>query len=112
MVSKAKPRNGGDEPGGQVIVHRSPDGQVQVDVRLEQETVWLTQRQMAALFGRGSDASGLHARNVFKEEELSGAATAEESSVVQAEGAGRVTRRIKFYNLDRDEPSLRQRVAS
>jgi prophage maintenance system killer protein len=85
---------------GEVIVYKSPDGQVRVDVRMERETVWLTQRQMAILFGKDADTIGLHVRNVFKEKELRASATTEDSSVVQTEGRRRVTRTVKLYNLD------------
>jgi len=86
--------------GGEVVVYKAPDGNVRVDVKIERETVWLTQKQMAALFGKDSDTIGLHIRNIFKERELRASATTENSSVVQTEGKRRVTRRVKLYNLD------------
>jgi len=69
-------------------------------VRLEKETVWLTQRQMATLFDTSTDNISLHLKNIYAEEELQEAATAEESSVVQQEGKRQVQRKTKIYNLD------------
>lgn len=57
-------------PGGEVIVYQAPDGQVRVDVRLERETVWLTQAQMVDLFGRDQSVISRHVRNVFADGEL------------------------------------------
>jgi hypothetical protein len=101
MVSKAKVARGrGDEPGGEVIVYKSPDGQVQVDVRLEQETVWLTQRQMAELFGRERSVVAKHVANAYREGELSPRATRAKYAQVQNEGDRNVTREVDHYNLD------------
>ena len=69
-------------------------------MRLERETVWLTQRQMAELFDTSTDNVGLYLKNVFDEGELVEAATTEDYSVVQAEGRRHVRRRIRHYNLD------------
>jgi len=71
-----------------------------VQVRLEGETVWLTQRQMADLFDTSTDNIGLHLKNIFSQEELVEAATTEDLSVVQSEGKRIITRSIKHYNLD------------
>lgn len=76
------------------------NGQGGIDVRLEKETVWLTQRQMATLFDTSTDNISLHLKNIYAEDELQEAATAEESSVVQQEGTRRVQRKTKIYNLD------------
>ncbi|MDQ1336224.1 MAG: hypothetical protein QG552_3174 [Thermodesulfobacteriota bacterium] len=83
-----------------VILYRSEDGAVQLEVQLAHETVWLNQRQMAELFDRDTDTIGLHIRNVYKEGELSREGTTEESSVVQNEGGRQVRRKVSFYNLD------------
>lgn len=71
-----------------------------VEVRLEGETVWLSQRQLAELLGTTPDNVSLHLKNIYSSGELDEAATTEESSVVQQEGNRRVTRRLKLYNLD------------
>jgi len=83
-----------------IIIYQSPDGTTSLDVRLDHETVWLTQKQMGELFGKDSDTIGLHIRNAYKEGELHPDGTAEDSSVVQNEGTRKVSRKIRFYNLD------------
>ena len=83
-----------------VVSYQSADGQASLDVRLEQETVWLSQKQMAELLDKDTDTIGLHIRNIYKEGELEPDATTEESSVVQNEGNRKVRRKLKFYNLD------------
>ncbi len=86
--------------GGEVVLFQAADGKTCLEVQLDQETVWLSQRQMAELFEKDSDTVGLHIRNLYKEGELSREATSEESSVVQDEGGRQVRRKIQFYNLD------------
>lgn len=78
----------------------SEDG-MSLDVRFdaEKETVWLTQAEMAELFGVDVDTVGLHLRNIYREKELEDS-TYEESSVVRMEGNRRVRRRIRIYDLD------------
>ena len=88
------------EPGGKIVVYETSDGEVRVDVRLDRETVWLTQRQMAEVFGTSIDNVGLHLKNVYSNDELADTATAEEYSVVRTEGKRRVRRTLKHYNLD------------
>ena len=58
--------------GGEVVLYKAPDGEIRLDVRLEQDTVWLTQAQMAELFGRERSVVTKHIRNVYREGELSG----------------------------------------
>ena len=55
---------------GEIIIYRAEDNTVQLDVRMENETVWLTQDQMAQLFGRDRTVIGRHIRNIFSEGEL------------------------------------------
>ena len=81
--------------GGEVVLYRGADGAAELDVRLDRNTVWLTQKEMGDLFGKDSDTIGLHIRNIFKEKELNEKATTEKSSVVQKEGALTVTRNEK-----------------
>ncbi|MCY3808160.1 MAG: virulence RhuM family protein [Gemmatimonadetes bacterium] len=87
-------------PRGEVVVYEAPDGEVALDVRLEQETVWLTQRQMADVFRTSLDNIGLHLKNVFADGELDRAATTEDFSVVRSEGSRKVRRVLTHYNLD------------
>lgn len=84
----------------EVILYQSPDGEVHLDVRLEQETVWLTKRQMAELFDTSTDNVGLHLKNIFSEKELVETSTTEDYSVVQTEGQRQIRRQLRHYNLD------------
>ena len=94
--------NAADEaaPGGEVIVYEASDGDVRVDVRFDRETAWLTQRQMAEVFGTTSRNVQMHLRNVFSSGELEAGATTKDFLVVRAEGDRTVRRRLKHYNLD------------
>lgn len=85
---------------GEMVIYTSSEGKPNIDVRLEAETLWLSQKMMAELFDKDSDTIGLHLKNIYSEEELEEKATTEFFSVVQTEGKRRVRRRIKFYNLD------------
>ena len=87
-------------PAGEVIVYEASDGDARVDVRVDRDTVWLTQRQMAEVFDTSTDNVGLHVKNIFQDGELEEKATAEDFSVVQIEGNRRVRRNLKHYNLD------------
>lgn len=87
------------EDENQIVVYQ-PDDVMRLEVRLENETVWLTQKQMAELFGCSTDNVGLHLKNIYAEGELEEAATAEDFSVVRLEGKRKVARRVRFYNLD------------
>ncbi len=71
-----------------------------VTVRLEGETVWLSQKQLADLLETSTDNIGLHLKNIYALEELEESATTEDFSVVQTEGARQVTRKVMHYNLD------------
>ena len=83
----------------QIVVYQ-PNETVRLDVRLENETVWLTQSQMATLFGCSTDNISLHLKNVYSVGELSREATTEDFSVVRMEGARKVRRNVTCYNLD------------
>jgi prophage maintenance system killer protein len=80
--------------GGEVLVYQAEDGSALVEVRLERDTVWLTQAQMAELFGRERSVITKHVRNVFREGEL-----AEESNVQNLHIAGS-DKPVGFYNLN------------
>ncbi len=81
-------------PGGEVLVYEAPDGGARVDVRLEQETVWLRQEQMGQLFGRERSVITKHIRNVFAEGELD-----EKGNVQNLHIAGS-DKPVRFYNLE------------
>lgn len=83
-----------------VIIYRSEDREIQLEVRLADDTVWLTQAQMAVLFGCSSDNVSLHLKNIYQEHEIDPISTAENFSVVRQEGNRFVTRNVKHYNLD------------
>ena len=87
-------------PNGQVAVYEAPDGQVQVDVRLDRDTVWLTQSQMAELFDRDRSVVSRHIRNAFREGELDRGATSAKFAQVQNEAGRSVGRDVEHFNLD------------
>ena len=83
-----------------IIIYQTEDGQTQIDVRLENETVWLTQAQMAALFQTDRTSIVRHINNIYKEEELDRESTCAKNAQVQIEGNRQVVRVIPFFNLD------------
>lgn len=84
----------------EIVLYRPDELTEHIEVRLEDDTVWLTQLQMASLFGQTKQNISLHISNCFKEGELDKLATVKESLTVQTEGARRVNRKIEYYNLD------------
>ena len=83
----------------EIVIYNADQG-VQIDIKFENDTVWLSQRQIADLFVKDVDTIGLHFKNIFSEGELDEISTTEFYSVVQKEGERQVKRKIKFYNLD------------
>ena len=84
---------------GEIILYQ-PDETVRLEVRLEDETVWLTQAQMAELFGTGRQAITKHLQNIYECEELKKDATSSILELLRKEGKRMVRRKIEFYNLD------------
>ena len=84
---------------GEIILYQ-PDETVRLEVRLEDDTVWLTQAQMAELFQTTKNNITIHIGNVYKEKELLPQPTSKESLLVRMEGHRQVTREVKLYNLD------------
>ena len=84
----------------QIIIYQTEDGQTQVDVRMENETVWLTQAQMAELFQTDRTSIVRHINNIYKVEELERESTSAKIAQVQMEGHRTVTRQIPYFNLD------------
>ncbi|MDI1297842.1 virulence RhuM family protein [Methylotenera sp.] len=84
----------------EMIIYQNDDGRIRLETRLQNETLWMTQSQIAELFGCSADNVSLHLKNIFEENELIEAATSEEFSVVRLEGERQVSRNIKHYNLD------------
>lgn len=85
---------------GEIILYQREDGAVQIDVRVEDETVWLTQQQIAELFDTTKQNVNLHIQNIFNEGELLPEATVKKSLTVQKEGTREVRRQLTYYNLD------------
>ena len=83
-----------------IVIYQTEDGQTQIDVRLDNDTVWLTQAQMVELFQTTKQNVSLHVGNVFKEGELEQESTVKEYLTVQKEGLREVARKVKYYNLD------------
>ena len=84
----------------QIVIYQTEDGQTRIDVRMENESVWLTQVQMVELFQTTKQNVSLHIGNVFKDGELEQEATVKEYLTVQTEGKRNVSRLVKYYNLD------------
>lgn len=82
------------------IIYQTEDGQTQIDVRLESETVWLTQAQMAELFETDRTSIVRHINNIYKVEELDRESTCAKIAQVQVEGKRNVKRNIPYFNLD------------
>ncbi len=76
------------------------DGEIELTMSLEKETIWLSQLQISELFDTSSDNVSLHLKNIYKEKELDENKTTEDFSVVRQEGSRKVKRTIKHYNLD------------
>lgn len=85
---------------GEIIIYRAEDNTVQLDVRMENETVWLNLNQMAMLFDRDKSVISRHIRDVFRERELSKEATVAKNATVQIEGGRAIVRQMDYYNLD------------
>lgn len=84
----------------QFLIYNTPEEQVSVDVIVKDETIWVTQRTMAELFGCSSDNISLHLKNIYASNELQENSTTEEFSVVRKEGFRNIKRKVTFYNLD------------
>ena len=89
-----------DNINGDIIIYQTDDGLTKVDVRVENETVWLSQQQMAELFDTTKQNISLHIKKIFEEEELYENSTVKEFLTVQKEGNRKVERKVKYYNLD------------
>lgn len=83
-----------------IIIYQTADWNTRIDVRLENDTVWLTQAQMVELFQTTKQNVSLHVKNVYKEGELEKDSTVKEYLTVQTEGKRSIGRMVKYYNLD------------
>ncbi|HEX5677522.1 MAG TPA: virulence RhuM family protein [Alcanivorax sp.] len=84
----------------EMILYTSEDGQTRLHLRVEANSIWLSQLEIADLFQTTKQNISLHARNIFEDKELDPEATVKESLTVQSEGTRQVKRRISHYNLD------------
>ena len=84
----------------QIEIYRSEDGKVELSVKLDNDTVWLTQIQMAELFGVDRTSVVRHIRNIYKTQELDELSTCAKNAQVRIEGNRKIVREIPFYNLD------------
>ena len=88
-----------DEDKKELIIYQTPSGKLDIQLDIENETIWLPQKSIAQLFDCSIDNVALHLKNIYQSEELSENRTSEEFSVVQNEGGRNVTRKIKNYKL-------------
>ena len=84
----------------ELILYTSDDGQTRLHLRVETETIWLSQLEIAELFQTSKQNVSLHAKNIFDDNELVPEATVKESLTVQSEGKRQVSRKLVQYNLD------------
>lgn len=84
----------------QIVIYRDNNGEITVDVKLHEETVWLNLNQLSELFGRDKSVISRHIRSIFKEQELEEGATVANFATVQIEGNKTVTRQVSHFNLD------------
>lgn len=99
-MSKAPRPASSPEAKGQFLVYEAEDGRIKINVRLADETVWLTQAQMAELFQTSVPNVSIHIKNVFDEGELTPDATLKKFLTVRREGSREVQRNLDHYNLD------------
>ncbi len=84
----------------EIIIYQNQEGNIKIDVRLEEETVWLTQTQLCELFQKSKATVSEHLKNIFEEGELEPTSTVRKFRTVQLEGVREVERELDHYNLD------------
>ncbi|MCO6512474.1 MAG: virulence RhuM family protein [Aridibacter famidurans] len=85
---------------GEMVLYQAAGGEIEVEVRLEKDTLWLSLNQLSELFDRDKSVISRHLRNVFDEGELDRSAAVAKNATVQTEGDREVTRNVEYYNLD------------
>jgi len=100
MAEKDLPVDTAGSPDSQIIIYRTESGKTKIEVRLQDETVWLTQKLMAELFQVGVNTINYHIKEIFEEGELAPDPTIRKFRIVQQEGQREVERLVDFYNLD------------
>lgn len=88
------------EPSGDIVIYQTNQGKIKLEVKLENETVWLTQQMMAGLFQTTVPNINIHVNNILAEGELSQVATIKDFLIVRSEGTRSVQRKLTYYNLD------------
>ncbi|MFC0654590.1 virulence RhuM family protein [Mongoliitalea lutea] len=83
-----------------ILIYQNQDGNIKIDVRLQEETVWLTQAQMGQLFGKDKRTISEHISNIYSEGELEKISTVRKFRTVQTEGTRKVERELDHFNLD------------
>lgn len=86
--------------GGEIVLYEAAGGQIQLDVRVDRDTVWLSLSQMSKLFGRDKSVISRHLGNIFRSRELHRSATVAVNATVQQEGGREVVRDVEYFNLD------------
>ena len=86
--------------GGEILIYQTVEGQTQIDVRLEGETLWLSQAGLAELYQTTVPNINIHIKNIYEEGELTQPATVKDYLIVQTEGGRQISRQVKHYNLD------------
>jgi len=89
-----------EEPNGEILVYQNDDGSLNLDVRLQGETLWLNQLQLVELYQSSKANVSEHIKNIFEEGELTKETTVRNFRTVQIEGSRQVTRNVEYYNLD------------
>lgn len=85
---------------GEILIYKTEKGETKIDVYMEDGTIWLTQKNIAQLYGKGVNTINEHIKNIISDGELQESSTIREFRIVQNEGGREVTRNTKFYNLD------------
>ena len=89
-----------EQRNSSIEIYRSPEGNIKLNVKLENDTVWLTQSQMAELFAVDRTSVTRHIRNIYKSQELDEKSTCAKNAQVRFEGKRQIVRDIPYYNLD------------
>ncbi len=86
--------------GGEIVIYQTEGGQAKMEVRLEGESLWLSQTGLAKLYQTTIPNINIHIKNIYEESELLETATIKDYLIVQTEGERRISRQVKHYNLD------------
>ncbi len=87
-------------PQSTIKIYQAEDGKTKIDVKLKNDTVWLSLNQLSELFQRDKSVISRHIKNIFNEKELDKKSTVAKFAIVQKEGKREVVREIEHYNLD------------